>query len=196
MKRLESQLDSLVPDASASLQPAMTHRESTLTDQLLVRIDAELSPLLVAIQEAIDSRSRVPVLSQWRHVRFLPLLAAHLHLRWPGKVDSIGLCPRVGIYPMLGEQEQYSHRIYSVREVQTATRQARISRVASTVQSVGLYPDWERAIDRNADRIGGMILPASSFISIDRVTSSGEIRQGSRRVLGPIAPRNQFRPTF
>lgn len=196
MKHLESQLASLVSDAGSPLQQVTTQRESTLADQLLLRIDAELSPLLEAVQEAIDSRSRVPVLSQWRHVRFLPLLAAHLHLRWPGRVRKIGLCPRVGIYPMLGEQEQYSHRIYSVREVQIATRHARVSRAASALESVGLYPDWERAIDRNAERVGGMTLPASSFISIDRATSNGEIRQGTRRVLGRIAPRNQFRPNI
>lgn len=106
----------------------------------------------------------------------------------------MSLCPKIGIYPMFGERDQFDHRIYSVREVQAATRQARTLRPASVSQSIGLYPDWEQAIDRNPGRVGNLTLPASSFLSIDRINSSGEMKQGTRRLLGRIAPRNQLRP--
>jgi hypothetical protein len=194
MKRLEYQPDSPVAFTSAPPSAVLPQRESLLVDQFLSRIDAELHPLLEAVQEAIDSRSRIPVLSQWRFIRFLPLLAAHLHLRWPGRISNLGLCPKIGIYPIFGEQDQYGHAIYSVHEVQTATRQARTLRAASGAQPIGLYPDWEQAIDRNSDRVGGLTLPAASFLSVDRVGSNGELKQGTRRVLGRIAPRNQLRP--
>jgi hypothetical protein len=41
-----------------------------------------------------------------------------------------------------------------------------------------------------------MTLPASSFISVDRVSGSGEIKNGHRHVIGQLAPRGQLKPQF
>ncbi len=41
-----------------------------------------------------------------------------------------------------------------------------------------------------------MTLPASSFISIDRVSGSGDIKSGHRQVIGQLAPRGQLKPQF
>jgi len=193
MKHLESTIGNVSATVVSAASDA-TGKEQSLVDQLLIRIDNELLPLLPSIQEAVNSRVRIPVLSQWRFIRFLPLLASHLHLRWPGRISGLGLSPRIGIYPVFGEQDQYLRSIYSVREVQNATRAARTERVRSGEGNVGPYPDWEQAIDRNNQRASNWTLPAQSYLSIDKVNSTGEIKQGTRQILGRFMPRHQPKP--
>ena len=50
-------------------------------------------------ENAVATHARIPVLSLWKRLPFIPLFAAHLHLRWPGQVKSLPLSPRVGIFP-------------------------------------------------------------------------------------------------
>jgi len=57
-----------------------------------------------------------------------------------------------------------------------------------------LYPDWEQAVDRKKNKLEQLILPAASFISIDRVNEAGDIKQGNRQVIGRFAPRGQPKP--
>jgi hypothetical protein len=193
MKHLESAIGNADGSAITALSDG-TNKDQSLVDQLLPRVDKELLPLLPAIQEAIDARVAIPVLSQWRFIRFLPLLASHLHLRWPGRISGLALSPRIGLYPVFGEQDQYLRSIYSVRDVQNATRSARTYRVSLGNGNVGPYPDWEQAIDRNNEKVGSLTLPAMSYLSIDRVTSTGEIKQGTRKILGRFVPRHQPKP--
>ena len=173
---------------------ARAGEDAFLPAHVLAGIDKELSPLLAIAQDAINAGCRIPVLSPWRFIRHVPLFASHLHLRWPGRLSSFPLSPRIGIYPSFGEQEQFSTRLYSVPEVRRATRAARTQMAVTASSAPNPYPDWEQAIDRNPDLLGQLLLPALSFISIDRVTSAGEIKAGHRKLLGRFTPRNQFRP--
>lgn len=159
-------------------------------------IDAELSPLLEIVELAVATRARIPVLSLWRRVPFVALLASHLHLTWPGKHASLPLTPRIGIFPFISaDLDLFDMPRYQVQEAQTVRKQARANRSFATRHREDLWPpDWEQAIDRRRSRLENLILPASSFISIDRVSQEGDIKQGTRKIIGKLAPRNKLRP--
>jgi hypothetical protein len=161
-------------------------------------MDDELSPLLALADRAVTSRSRIAVLSLWKHLPLVPLFASHLHLKWAGQVDSLPLSPRIGIFPFFrSDMELLSKPLYSVTTARASRKNARTRRFSSANTFKGdLYPDWEQAVDRRGKRLGHMTLPASSFISIDRVSGTGDIKSGHRQVIGQLAPRGQLRPQF
>ena len=136
------------------------------------------------------------MLSLWSRVPFVPLFASHLHLRWPGAVKSLPLSPRIGIFPFFASDlELLSRPLYHVQKAQTARQMARTKRFSTGSLAKGdLYPDWEQAIDRRRNKLEHLILPASSFISINRVNDAGDTKQGHRKVLGRFAPRGELRP--
>jgi len=160
--------------------------------------DAVLSQLLDIAERAVSSRSRIPVLSLWTHIPSVALLASHLHLKWPGRVDSLPITPRIGLFPFFGSDfELLSQPLYEAQGAQTERQRARARRrnAGSTLTNRSdLYQDWEQALDRRRNKIGSLILPASSYLSIDRVTESGQIKAGNRSTIGKFAPRNAPRP--
>ncbi len=160
--------------------------------------DSALLPLLEIIERAVTQRLRIPVLSLWSHVPSIALLASHLHLKWPGRVSSLPLSPRLGIFPFLGSDfELLSQPLYHASKAQSERQAARAQRVNLAIghRSRGdLYPDWEQVLDRRRSRIGSLVLPASSFISLDRVSATGNIKAGNRGMVGKFSPRNEFRP--
>lgn len=161
-------------------------------------MDKDLSPLLAIAEQAVTSHSRIAVLSLWKHLPLIPLFASHLHLRWAGQVDSLPLSPRIGIFPFFrSDMELLSKPLYSVTLAQESRKVARTRRF-STVSNFtrDFYPDWEQAVDRRGERVGHLTLPATSFISVDRVSGSGEIKNGHRHVMGKLAPRGQLKPQF
>ena len=159
--------------------------------------DDVLKELLEIAESAVANRSRIPVLSLWTHIPSIALLASHLHLRWPGVVPSLPLSPRVGIFPFFGSDlELLSQPLYGVQNAQAQRRLARRRRHKDTSYRgpTDLYPDWEQALDRHRTRLGSLVLPASSFVSVDRVMGDGQIKAGHRSVIGRFAPRTAPRP--
>ena len=159
-------------------------------------VDDTLLPLLKLAECAVAARSRIPVLSLWKRMPFLPLFAAHLHLRWPGDVKSLPLSPRIGLFPFFGSDfDLLSRPFYHVQTAQCVRQAARTKRfLADSKSKSELYPDWEQAVDRWRHKLEHLVLPASSFISVDRVNDSGDIRQGNRQIIGRFAPRGEPRP--
>lgn len=159
-------------------------------------IDEALLPLLELAESATTTHSRLPVLSLWKQVPVVALFASHLHLRWPGRVRSLPLSPRIGIFPFFASDfDLLSRPLYRVQEARFLRQTARAKRFSASPNSKGeLYPDWEQAVDRRREKLEQLILPASSFISIDRVNENGDIRQGNRRIIGRFAPRGEPRP--
>jgi hypothetical protein len=161
-------------------------------------IDGTLSPFLPVAESAVSEHARIPVLSLWKRVPFVSLFASHLHLRWPGEVRSLPLSPRIGIFPFFASDlELLSRPLYHVREAQTVRQAARTKRFFSGSRVRGeLNPsDWEQAIHRRRERLERFVLPASSFISIDRVNEAGDIIQGHRgHTIARFAPRSEPRP--
>jgi len=85
--------------------------------------------------------------------------------------------------------------LYSVQEAQIVRKQARYNRSFGTKHREDLWPpDWEQAIDRRRTKLESLTLPASSFISIDRINGTGDVKQGHRQVIGKLAPRGKLRP--
>lgn len=159
-------------------------------------IDDALFPLIELAETATATHSRIPVLSLWKQLPFLPLFAAHLHLRWPGAAKSLSLSPRIGIFPFFASDlDLLSRPLYSVQKAQSARQAARARRFSTNPTARGeLYPDWEQAIDRWHHKLNHLTLPATSFISIDRVQETGDVKQGNRQVIGRFAPRGEPRP--
>ena len=159
-------------------------------------LDDALSPLLEVIESATARRSRIPVLSLWKRIPFIPLLASNLHLRWPGAVSSLPLNPRIGIFPFFAsDAEILSRPLYGVATAQSVRQQARKSRASSAAPyRCDLYPDWEQAVDRRRKKLQHLVLPASSYICVDRVTETGDIKPGHRKVIGRFAPRGETKP--
>jgi hypothetical protein len=159
-------------------------------------IDEALFPLLEQAENAVSTHTRIPVLSLWKRLPFIPLFAAHLHLRWPGQVKSLPLSPRIGIFPFFASDLDLLCRpLYNVQRAQLVRQTARARRFSISPTPKGeLYPDWEQAVDRRRHKLQHLVLPASSFISIDRVNESGDIKQGNRQIIGRFAPRGEPRP--
>jgi hypothetical protein len=159
-------------------------------------VDEALFPLLDLAENAVATHTRIPVLSLWKRLPFIPLFAAHLHLRWPGQVKSLPLSPRIGIFPFFASDLDLLCRpLYNVQKAQSVRQTARAKRFSISPTPKGeLYPDWEQAVDRRRHKLQHLVLPASSFISIDRVNESGDIKQGNRQIIGRFAPRGEPRP--
>lgn len=157
-------------------------------------VDKHLRPLLSPLGDAVNGQSCVAVISLWSPIRASGLLPAHLHLRWPGEIKNLPLTPYFGIMPFQGTDWDLSaESIYSVSESQLARQSARISRASSKGLLTGdlRHPDWEQV----AGRFRGS-LPAQSYISFDRLSPKGDIKRGSRRVIGKRVPRGELRPTI
>ena len=161
-------------------------------------IDGTLSPFLPAAESAVSAHARIPVLSLWKRVPFVSLFAAHLHLRWPGNVQALPLSPRIGIFPFFASDlELLSRPMYNVQKAQSSRQAARTKRFFSGTRARGEFnpSDWEQAIDRRREKLEHLVLPASSFISIDRVNEAGDIKQGHRgHTIARFAPRGEPRP--
>lgn len=159
-------------------------------------IDDVMSPLLEIANQAVSARSRIPVLSLWKHIPFVALFASHLHLKWAGSVDALPLSPRIGIFPFFSSDlETLSRSHYHVQSAQAARQVARAKRFSTPNGRKGdLYPDWEQAVDRRRNKLGHLTLPAASFISVDRVSDTGSTKSGHRPVIGKFAPRRELKP--
>src|ERR1700722_9711109 len=96
-------------------------------------IDEALFPLLELAENAVATRARMPVLSLWKRLPFIPLFAAHLHLRWPGQVKSLPLSPRIGIFPFFASDlDLLSRPLYHVQKAQCFRQAARAKRFSET----------------------------------------------------------------
>jgi hypothetical protein len=160
-------------------------------------MDEALGSFIDVAESAVANHARIPVLSLWSRVPFFVLFASHLHLRWPGAVKSLPLNPRIGIFPFFAsDMELLSRPLYRVSCAQTARQAARMRRFSSELSARGdLCPqDWEQAIDRRRNKLEHLVLPASSFISIDRIDDSGNTKQWHRKIIGRFAPRGEPRP--
>jgi hypothetical protein len=106
-------------------------------------LDEDLSPLLALAESAISSRSRISVLSLWKHLPLVSLFASHLHLKWAGQVDSLPLSPRIGLFPFFSsDMELLSKPLYSVMAAQRSRKVAPARRFTSARVFKGdLYPD-------------------------------------------------------
>ena len=92
-------------------------------------VDHALFPLLELAENAVATHARIPVLSLWKRLPFIPLFAAHLHLRWPGQVKSLPLSPRIGIFPFFASDLDLLCRpLYNVQKAQSARQTARARR--------------------------------------------------------------------
>lgn len=173
----------------------LTSSADTLTRET---IDESLYPLLALAETAVATRSRISVLSLWKQLPLLPIFASHLHLRWPGKIDALSLSPRIGLFPFFAsDMDLLSRPLYGVQDAQQARKSARAKRFSMALRGRSeLYPDWEQAVDRWRNRLTPMTLPASSFISIDRVNELGQVKAGNRQIMGMLAPRGEPRPQF
>lgn len=173
---------------SSVLKPAM-HSTFEVQDDLLL-------PLIEAAECAVANRARIPLLFLWARIPVVALFAAHLHLQWPGRVPSLPLTPRIGLFPFFGSDlELLSQPQYQVRTTQICRRLARSKRFSEHATLPGdFYPDWEQAVDRRRGKLEHLVLPASSFISIDRVTEDGGIKPGHRQIMGRFAPRRELKP--
>jgi hypothetical protein len=84
---------------------------------------------------------------------------------------------------------------YQVCATQNARQIARAERFSTGTSHRGdYYPDWEQAVDRRRNKLEHLVLPASSFLSIDRVSDNGDIRPGHRQIIGKLAPRRELKP--
>src|SRR2546423_1592458 len=84
----------------------------------------------------------------------------------------------IGLFPFVGFDFGLLCRpFYHVQKAQSVRQAARTKRFSADSKSKGeLYPDWEQACDRWRHKLQHLVLPASSFISVDRVNDSGDIR--------------------
>lgn len=165
--------------------------------RLLVEYDQLLRPLLPAIGRAVATRSTIGVLSLWRPNLVAPLIVSHLHLRWPGQVEGLPLTPVIAVMPFSrSDWDLTAEPIYSVNDTRRARQLARVSRHGKGKHCSGdlHLPDWEQALERKSSKLENLILPAESFLSFDRVTATGELRRGNRRLIGRIAPRGELKP--
>lgn len=174
----------------------MTPPLKTAPNPVIDPADETLIPLLDIAEVAVAARARIPVLSLWSRISTLALLAANLHLKWPGRVPSLPLTPRIGLFPFFGSDlELLSQPQYRAGLAQTCRQTVRANRFTTgTTHKGDFYPDWEQAIDRRKSKLEPLVLPASSFISIDRVTDNGDIKPGHRQILGKFAPRRELKP--
>lgn len=176
-----------MPQAAIALLPEVEMEE-----------DAVLFQLLDIAERAVSNHSRIPVLSLWQHIPSVALLAPHLHLKWPGRVNSLPITPRIGLFPFFGTDiELLSQPLYKAQRAQIERQKARTRRLGATNPPGGrsdLYQDWEQALDRRRSKMGSLVLPASSYLSIDRVTETGHIKVGTRSTIGKFAPRHAPRP--
>src|ERR1019366_4909826 len=96
-------------------------------------MDDDLSPLLALAERAVTSRSRIAVLSLWKHMPLVPLFASHLHLKWAGQVNSLPLSPRIGIFPFFrSDMELLSKPLYSVTVARESRKLARTRRFSAS----------------------------------------------------------------
>jgi hypothetical protein len=111
-------------------------------------------------------------------------------------VESLPLSPRIGIFPFFSSDfDLLSKPNYSVREAQAVRQVARAKRFSEGLGDQGeLYPDWEQAVNRRRAKLHSLTLPASSFLSIDRINEDGDVKQGNRPIIGRFAPRGEPRP--
>ena len=128
----------------------MTPLLKTAPNPVIDSADETLIPLLDIAEVAVAARARIPVLSLWNRVSTLALLAANLHLKWPGSVPSLPLTPRIGLFPFFGSDlELLSQPQYQAGLAQTCRQTARANRFSTgTTHKGDFYPDWEQAIDR------------------------------------------------
>jgi hypothetical protein len=99
------------------------------------------------------------------------------------------------LFPFFGfDFDLLCRPFYHVQKAQSVRQAARTKRFSADSKSKGeLYPDWEQAVDRWRHKLQHLVLPASSFISVDRVNDGGDIRQGNRQIIGRFAPRGEPR---
>ena len=102
------------------------------------------------------------------------------------------------MFPFFGSDlELLSRPLYHVQAAHTTRQTARARRFSAGATHKGdFYPDWEQALDRRRGKLEHLVLPASSFISIDRVTETGDIKPGHRQIIGKFAPRGELKPQF
>jgi hypothetical protein len=158
-------------------------------------IDQELEQLIDPIDVAIGTRSCVAVIQPWQRARYLSLLPFHLQLRWPGRISGLSLNPRIGLIPFLETESLIADAPhYLIEQVLAIRRAARADRGRK-----GAHPndfklqDWEEK-EKRLCRLESMLLPGSSYISVDQVNQNGVLVQGRRSVLGRLSARGGMRP--
>jgi hypothetical protein len=167
-----------------------------LPEEMPDAIDCLLQPLLSPIATAVRTHAHVAALTLWTEIPFAPLLPSHLHLRWPGAVDGLPLTPRIAYFSISGaDWDLLCAPNYHVADAHQRRQAARAKRFAEHKNlPKDFYPDWEQAVDRKGSKLDHLTLPATSFLSVDEVEPDGELRRGTRPVLGRYAPHRDFRP--
>jgi len=164
--------------------------------ELVQEADQQLEWLIEPLSNAIQDRRCIVLVQAWKRMPYFPLLPFHLHLRWPGRIDSLPLNPRIGIVPFF-ESDFFtvSMPLYGVGEVVDRRTKARVGRGSKRSFSEDFVPqDWESGAAKRRSKLGKLVLPGVSYVAIDRVTPEGEVIPGHRSVLGRITARTGARP--
>jgi hypothetical protein len=136
------------------------------------------------------------LVQSWHRLKYLPLLPFHLHLRWPGCLQSLSLNPSIGLVPFFeSDHIVASSAIYNVLDVLQARQKARVKRLQGPSSPDDLsYQDWESRAEKRLSKVGNLTLPGTSYVAIDQVSPEGQIGWGHRSVLGRMTSRAGLRP--
>jgi hypothetical protein len=162
-------------------------------------LDAQLSPLLAPLEQALQIQGPVIALCLWQTLPEAALLLPHLHLRWPDRIEHLPLVFTSTLLPCTGaDQRHLSMPAYVPADAYWARVAARWYRdVTKTHHSPDFtLCDWEEGFNRHREELAGRTLGAHSYLAIDTVLSDGRLDAGSRSVLGRLVARNAPRPAI
>jgi hypothetical protein len=165
--------------------------------QLLADVDSQLSGFVDPLNQAIVTRTCLALILPWQRIPYVSLLPFHIHLRWPDRLRSLPLNPRIGVVPFFeSDASMAATPLYTVADVTRARREARVLRhkEGRCIEGDLTEQDWESKVKKRFSRFSALKLPASSYVAIDRLNADGDIRQGHRSVLGRLA-RSGPRPS-
>lgn len=162
-------------------------------------LDAQLSPLLAPLEQALQIQGPVIALCLWQTLPEVALLIPHLHLRWPDRIDALPLLFTSALLPCSGaDQRLLNASAYSPADAYWARVAARWYREAAKTNHSGDFTlcDWEEGFNRHRQELADRVLGADSYLALDTVLPDGRVDAGSRSVLGRLTTRNAPRPAL
>ncbi|MEI9954176.1 MAG: hypothetical protein WDO74_35685 [Pseudomonadota bacterium] len=155
-------------------------------------VDQRLTPALEVLQASLSGVT--VAFFPWAELQTASLLPFHLHVRWADRVSWLPLNAKLAFLPFLHDQLS-ELRIYPPLAAEKWRKGARAARhSAGGFKNDFACPDWERAIARNRDDFGDVLLPGAAFVSVDEAMPSGVFRRGSRGTLGRRTGQDLVRP--
>jgi hypothetical protein len=170
----------------------MTPESSDLSEE----VRRELEPIIEILRDSLACGGCMFLVQSWHRLKYLPLLPFHLHLRWPGCLQSLSLNPSIGLVPFFeSDHIVASSAIYNVLDVLQVRQKARVKRLQGPSSPDDLsYQDWESRVEKRLSKVGNLTLPGTSYVAIDQVSPEGQIGWGHRSVLGRMTSRTGLRP--